>query len=171
MLDHVHETSLEAETIEMTPPHAHRRATEAYHKSHHFLVYEQDTPCFVCGVRNSTLKDDHANKFKAKAIETHHWPIEWSMQNACDIHKVHKHFPEVIDQETFHVFIDSPRNLLVLCDQCHRSRERGVHHLLASDFAVMPYLLDTYVLVSDRDHAKLAAAHDEEVIKAEIPGD
>lgn len=172
-INHVHSTFLETpENIEMTPPHEERRETEAYRKSHHFLVYEQDTPCHACGVRQSTLNDPAANKLESKQMETHHYPIEWSLQNAVDVNRLHKIFPEVIDKETFHAFIDSPRNLLVLCDVCHRSPLRGVHHLLAQDWAILPFLLDSYVLVSDRDHAALAEKHDEEVLKGiTAPGD
>lgn len=165
--EHVHATPLAVETVELTPPHDKRRETEAYRKSHHFLVVEKDSPCVICGVRRSTLADPKQNPLSAKAIESHHYPIEWSLGHCCDVHKVHARFPQVIDHETLEAFIDSPANLLVLCDMCHRSKQRGIHHLLTQDFAILPFLLDDYIVVSDKAHAAQAEAHDEDVLKAE----
>jgi hypothetical protein len=164
-IDRVHETRLEVESIDLTPPHPPRHETEAYHKSHHFLIYEKDSPCVVCGVRHSTLADPVRNPLKARYLETHHSPIEWSLASACDIRKVHAKFPQVIDEETFQAFIDSPVNLVVLCDKCHVSREYGVHHLSVPDWMIRPFLLDSYIVASDPAHAAQDEAHDAEIIR------
>jgi hypothetical protein len=163
-IDHVHETTLAVETVELTPPHAERRETETYRKSHHFLVVERDSPCLVCGVRNSTLSDPAKNPFSAKALESHHYPVEWSLAHACDPRKVHEKFPQVIDRATLEAFIDSPPNLLILCDLHHRSMQSGIHHLLAQDFAILPFLIDGYIVVSDKTNATQAETHDAEVL-------
>lgn len=166
IIDHVHATQQTVETIELTPPHAPRVETEAYKRAHEFLVLEQDTPCFVCGVRHSTLNSDQ-NIYKATAIETHHFPIERSLVDACDPNKVHSHFPEVIDRATLELFVDSPRNLLVLCDVHHRSLAYGIHHLLAQDFSVLPYLYDHYTVVATAA-TEAAAIQQDEAIVAEV---
>lgn len=114
-LQHVHVTSEGVASYEMTPPHPPRIETPAYHKTHDYLINKMDKPCDVCGVKKSTLGDATQNPFGAKDIETHHYPIERSLMDACDPDKVHKQFPEVIDQATLEAFVDSPRNMLVLC--------------------------------------------------------
>lgn len=166
-IDHVHATPLTVSVIELTPPHDKRRETAAYQRSHHFLVVEQDTPCYVCGVRNSTLNDPAQNKVGAKALESHHAPIEWSLMDAVDPLKAHRQFPQVIDRETLEAFIDSPANLLILCDVHHRDKQRGIHHLLWQDFAILPFLYDDYIVVADQAQAVQAEAHDEQIIENE----
>ena len=37
------------------PEHAPRTASALYTRTHHQLVYDEDRPCVVCGVRRSTL--------------------------------------------------------------------------------------------------------------------
>lgn len=144
----VHPTMEQVASIELTPPHAARTETPEYKKSHDYLVNQQDKPCLVCGVSKSTLKDPAKNVFGAKAMETHHYPIEWSLQDACDPDKVHKFYPEVIDRETLAKFVDSPRNLVVLCDVHHRSTATGIHHLLVQDWVILPFLFDGYSIAA-----------------------
>lgn len=155
------------ETVELTPPHAERRESATYRRSHRFLIEEQDKPCVVCGVRNSTLHDPTVNRSKANALETHHYPVEWSLAHAVDPLKLHRQFPQVIDRDTLEAFIDSPANLLVLCDVHHRSVQCGIHHLSTQDFAILPFLYDGYVVVADKAHAAQAEAHDEEILEDE----
>lgn len=152
----VHITPEEVATFEITPGHAPRVETEEYKKAHTYLVYDQDTPCLVCGVSHSTLSDSQKNRYGAKALETHHYPIERSLMNACDIEKVHKKFPQVVDEKSFEMFVDSAANLIVLCDIHHRSLEQGIHHLLVQDFMILPFLKDHYQIVAtakDKDAA------------------
>lgn len=155
----VHVTHEEVANLEMTPPHPPREETPLYRKAHHFLVVEKDSPCEVCGVRNSTLSDPNHNPWKATALETHHYPIERSLMDACDPRKVHLDFPQVYDQPTLETFIDSPANLKVLCSVHHRSPELGIHHLLPADFAVLRYLKEHYQIVATaQDMQQIEAA-------------
>lgn len=156
----VHVTQDTVASFELTPPHPPRVDTPEYRASHNNMVIVDDLPCHVCGVKNSTLSDPTKNIFNAKCLETHHYPIERSLMNACDPKKINLAFPQVHDKETFDVFIDSEQNLLVLCDVHHRSMEQGIHHLLAQDFAVLPYLWDHYQIVArsyDAANAAIAA--------------
>src|SRR5256885_1816625 len=75
ILKRVHVTTESVCNLELTPPHPPRTETAAYRRAHHFLVVEQDSPCLVCGITNSTLSDKAANVFAATAIETHHSPV------------------------------------------------------------------------------------------------
>lgn len=168
IITQVHITPEQVATFEITPPHAPRVETEIYKKAHTYLVYTQDTPCLVCGVSHSTLHDPQKNRYGSKALETHHYPIERSLMNACDIAKVHKRFPQVIDTQTFEAFIDSAANLVVLCDVHHRSMEQGIHHLLVQDFMVLPFLKDHYQVVATAQDKDKAVQIDMQI---EVPGD
>lgn len=165
-LDHVHETSESVASVEETPPHAPRIETPEYKKAHEYLVHTQDKPCMICGVRNSTLKDATQNPFGATALETHHWPIERSLMDSCDPDKVHKQFPQVIDRATLEAFVDSPSNLLVLCNVCHRSPEHGIHHLLPQDFFIQPFLWAGYQVAATPQEATQVQEADEKIEEA-----
>lgn len=162
-----HATPIETPRYEMTPPHPPRIDTPLYEKSHKFLVHDQDTPCRVCGVRQSTLLDPTKNIHGAKDIETHHFPIERSLADACDPIKVHKVFPYVIDRETLMHLVDSPDNLIVLCDYCHRSPERGIHHLLVQDWAILPFLYDNYQITATQADVAAVEAENSRIIAKE----
>ncbi len=167
VVSHVHVTHEEVASSEFTPPHPPREETPAYRRAHHQLVVVEDRPCSVCGVRNSTLGNQGKNPFGAQALETHHYPVERSLADACDWRRVAAAFPQagIRDEASFLAWIDSPGNLLVLCDVHHRSPQRGIHHLLPQDFAIQPYLKDGYVVAGEvADQAILA--RDEQIAEA-----
>lgn len=164
-LTHVHQTTFDVAEVEMTPPHLPREETPIYAKTHRHLVYTLDTPCAICGVRNSTLKDPKENPFGAAAIETHHYPIERSLLNACDPKKVHVIFPQVKDYASLEAFIDSEENMMVLCDIHHRHPHYGIHHILAQDFFIQPFLYKGYEIVAEEEDAAKVRAANERVLK------
>jgi hypothetical protein len=164
-LSHVHATIEGVATVEMTPPHPPREETPEYVRTHHHLAKVLDSPCAMCGVRNSTLHDPKENPFGAKAIETHHYPIERSLLDACDPKKIGIVFPQVTDQATLEEFVDSEHNMMVLCDVHHRHPLHGIHHLTPQDFFVQPFLIEGYqVVVTKEDEAK-AMAIDERLMR------
>jgi hypothetical protein len=167
ILSHVHATSEGVAAIEMTPPHPPREETPEYVRAHRHLVKVLDEPCAMCGVRNSTLHDPQQNPFGATALETHHYPIERSLLDACDPAKVGVVFPQVKDKATLEAFVDSEHNLMVLCDVHHRHPLHGIHHLTPQDFFVQPFLLAGYqVVATPQDEAQVLAA-DEQLIQRE----
>jgi hypothetical protein len=168
-LTRVHTTTFDVAEVEMTPPHAPREETPLYARTHRALVYTLDTPCAICGVRQSTLDDPKQNLFGAKAIETHHYPIERSLMNACDPKKVGVIFPHVKNYETLEEFIDSDENMMVLCDIHHRHPHYGIHHVLAQDFFIQPFLYKGYQVVADEDDADKVRATNERVLKRFAP--
>ncbi len=168
-LQHVHATTVEVAAVEMTPPHPPRENTPIYMRTHHHMVYTQDTACAICGVRNSTLPDPKENPFHASAIETHHYPIERSLLNACDPRKVHVIFPQVKDHESLEAFIDSEENIMVLCDIHHRHPYYGIHHILAQDFFIQPFLFGGYQVVAKGEDAQQVMQANEKVIKSHQP--
>lgn len=170
-LSHVHATGEGLATVEMTPPHPPREETPEYAAAHHHLTKVLDEPCAMCGVRNSTLHDPKQNPFGATAIETHHYPIERSLMDACDPLKVGVVFPQVKDRATLEAFVDSENNLMVLCDIHHRHPLHGIHHLAPQDFFVQPFLLEGYqVVTTQQDEAQVLAADEQLIEKIEKKG-
>lgn len=164
-LSHVHATVEGVATVEMTPPHPPREETPAYVRAHHHLTKVLDSPCAMCGVRNSTLHDPKENPFGAKTIETHHYPIERSLLDACDPKKIGIVFPQVKDQATLEEFVDSEHNLMVLCDVHHRHPLHGIHHLTPQDFFVQPFLIEGYQVVVTKEEQAKAMEIDEKLVK------
>lgn len=136
-----------------------------YLRTHHHLVDKLNSPCAICGVCKSTLHNPKENPFEAKDIETHHYPIERSLLNACDIKKLHAIFPQIKDHASLESFIDSEENMMVLCDIHHRHPHYGIHHLLAQDFFIQPFLYGGYQVVADEEDAAKVMAANERVIK------
>lgn len=165
ILSHVHATTEGIAAVEMTPPHPPREETPEYAKAHHHLTKVLDEPCAMCGVRNSTLDDPRQNPFGATAIETHHYPIERSLLDACDPKKVGLVFPQVTDQASLEAFVDSEQNLMVLCDIHHRHPLRGIHHLTPQDFFVQPFLLKGYQVVTTQEDEAAVMAADEKLVE------
>ena len=136
------------------PPHSPRTASALYTRTHHQLVYIEDRPCVVCGVRNSTLGGPLALAVGAKALETHHNLIEWAGQNEIDYDKLaadhpdlttlgalagayHAHlnansgrFEGTLDPAIVTAFIDSADQLIVACDAPSSELRQGhpQHH-------------------------------------------
>ncbi len=166
-ISQVHLTPIDVSTIELTPPHPPRVETPEYKKAHDHLVIELDTPCKICGVRNSTLKYPAQNPFNAQALETHHYPIERSLADACDPKSVAIVFPQVKDRDTLNAFVDSEANLLVLCDVHHRSIQYGIHHLTVQDFFIQQFLYAGYQVVATPQDATQVEAQDAKVVAAD----
>lgn len=165
-LQHVHITPLSIATDELTPPHPEREATPAYERARHFLIVTKNSPCEICGVTQRTLKNAAKNPYGAVQMEAHHYPVEWSLADACDPRRVHRDYPQVYDRATLAAFIDSPANLKILCDQCHRSPEHGIHHLATSDWIIQRYLYKSYRVAARAKDATAALAADEQIMRA-----
>jgi hypothetical protein len=99
-------------------------------------------------------------------MESHHYPIARALMNACDPRRVHRDYPQVYDMATLAAFVDSPANLLVLCDQCHRSPEHGIHHLTPQDWIIQKYLRPSYLAVATAKDATTVVASDESIMVA-----
>lgn len=104
------------------PTHDPRRASAEYERVHHHLIYELDEPCWVCGVRQSTLP-------AGQHMETHHWWVELALANSIDPAKILAQFPEMgaADDEHLRAWLDSESNMLVLCPRHHRDGTHGIH--------------------------------------------
>lgn len=113
------------------PEHQSRKASAEYRAVHHRLIYEMDEPCWICGVRNSTLGDPQQNPRGATAMETHHWHVEWALANSIDPAKIVADFPALGTADDGHLrqWLDGEGNMLVLCDACHRHGLYGIHSI------------------------------------------
>lgn len=165
-LARVHITRESVSTWEMTPPHAERESTPEYERAHHFLIYMKNSPCVICGVTRRTLGNVKRNPYGAAQMESHHYPIARALMDACDPRRVHHDYPQVYDMATLAAFVDSPANLLVLCDQCHRSPEHGIHHLTPQDWIIQKYLRPQYVIAAAQKNAAMIEAADDALMQA-----
>ena len=111
---------------EIIPGHPDRFATEEYRQTRHLLIVVLDTPCEICGVRNSTLSDPDQNPHGSKSLETHHYPIQRELADACSWGKVARDYGKyVIDQASFLKFVDSPANMKCICSTLSPRRTGG----------------------------------------------
>jgi hypothetical protein len=147
--------------LEMYPAHPPRADTPEYRATHKLLTHTLDQPCRDCGVRLSTLGDPTQNPHGAKQMETHHWPLQREFADALDPLKVGKEFPTVTDRKSMNMFIDSPLNMLVLCDVDHRSPTRGIHHINESLEACKRFLIDGYIIADKATNQVADLAIDE----------
>ena len=127
-------TDAHAQTRRLTetvfyPDHSPRKASAEYRKTHDHLINVLDEPCWVCGVRKSTLADPAQNTRKSTQLETHHWNVEWALANGLSLEKLLADFPAMgaADDEHLRAWLDSEGNMLVLCDVCHRHPLYGIH--------------------------------------------
>lgn len=149
-----------AETA-LYPEHKPRRPSPQYLANHHRMVVIEDRPCLVCGVRNSTLKDEARNPRGATALETHHHYIEWALINAIDLSKFNRKIVPVLrartgDTATYgHDFTQEEMaewiaghegNLWVLCSVCHRHSLVGIHAITGPIWGCQDMLIDGYDL-------------------------
>lgn len=102
------------------PAHAQRSESPEFAANKRTLVTKLDTPCFSC-------------KSKDKR-EVHHFVIEWAEWDNADPDKVLErmhHFDiygyaaQLGDKPV--ASPDDIRNLMVLCEQCHRAAGTGIH--------------------------------------------
>jgi hypothetical protein len=156
---------------EFYPPHPPRKETSEYRATHKLLINVLDQPCHSCGVRKSKLLDPTQNRLGSKQMETHHYPVQREYIDAVDWHKVAQDFKQVIDRDSLVKFVDSPANMLVLCDVCHRSTTHGIHHLLTSDWLIEKYLFDGYVLIDAAANAQNDILIDNEIVTINVPLD
>ncbi len=149
----------ELDEIAFYPAHDKRRESPAYKKVHDKMVRDEDRPCLICGVRNSTLRDPKANTYGAKAIETHHHVIEWALANAISVEKFNKHmlphlrkrhpdsheYSQDFTQEQILDWVDHDEdNLWVLCDVHHRAKYLGIHEITFPIWGPMDLLRDDF---------------------------
>ena len=118
------------------PAHPPRRASAEYRRVHDHLVKELDEACWICGIRRST----------GGRMETHHYRLEWALAwpGLIDPALVLADFPAMGEADDPHLraWLDSEANMLVLCDEHHRSGTTGIHSITYPAWVAQRYLRD-----------------------------
>jgi len=138
------------------PGHEPRTASNVFHASHDQLIKDGDSPCFICGVKKSTLDDLTQNLHGSKQMELHHWIIEWSLANATDFDKLKIAHPDFTDWDkvqandpsTYKYFVDSVYNGMVLCDVHHRATYRGIHAIEYSVWIAQKFIKSDFKFIN-----------------------
>lgn len=128
------------------PDHAKRTESAEFRANKRRLVTQLDAPCWTCSSREGR--------------EVHHIH-EWSLWEALDPKKV---------LDTLHAFdpygythaagdkpIESPddiRNLVVLCEKCHRGENQGVHDLTMPIWVAQRAVKDGMDITQAIEHVK-----------------
>lgn len=177
-LSHVHETTENLSTIELTPPHDPRTETPIYKAIHERLLFQEDRPCFTCGVRHSDLQDPARradvtiNPYGAKVMESHHVVVERSLANAVDPALVAKVYASVHQFKTFIEWVDgSEDNIKPFCDQCHRLADHAIHRAAWQDVSATRFGIrgpdgKPYQFVATAKDASQVEAKDEQIEQA-----
>lgn len=146
------------ETITFKIYHADHgeRQTKLFNKTKHHLINVLDTPCFICGSKEQR--------------EIHHYLIEFADENSADwddkpwdetletgevIHhktgKMREAYPD-FDWANFKEptdFVDSERNMLVLCKRHHTGRNHGIHYLPYPIWIMQKYRKQGFIFSPD----------------------
>ncbi|MFM0554797.1 hypothetical protein P0D69_28075 [Paraburkholderia sediminicola] len=119
------------------PDHPPRTESSLFRHTKHQLVAVLDTPCKVCGSKDKR--------------EVHHFHAEWADANGIDWDKMRKLHPD-FHWETFvsaEDFIDSPYNMMVLCEKHHRAPNHGIHHMPYPDWVMQMNKLESFSFSPD----------------------
>jgi len=102
------------------PEHAQRTESAEFGHNKRTLVTKLDTPCFSCGSKEKR--------------EVHHFVIEWALWDDADpakvLQKCHQFDIYGYAGQLGDKPINSPddiRNLVVICQDCHRGKGTGIH--------------------------------------------
>jgi hypothetical protein len=115
--EHEHEFKESLEVDLFYPDHPPRKESNLFSKTKRHLVHDLDTPCWVCGSKESR--------------EVHHFHVEWAFADGVDWDKMKVLHPD-FNWSTFKSaedFVDSEYNMMVLCAEHHRHKDRGIHNL------------------------------------------
>lgn len=111
------------------PEHDVRHASRRYRNTHHLLIQWLDTPCWICGIRQSDVDRFPAAIRRHWQLETHHFQVEWAAQNGLDLERVTRDWPDLDDRKKVADWVDSEGNMMVLCAQHHRAGRTGIHSI------------------------------------------
>jgi 5-methylcytosine-specific restriction endonuclease McrA len=103
------------------PEHVQRTESEEFRRNKLRLVRKLDLGCWVCGSRD-----------KREVHHIHEWSLAPSLDMSKALDTLHCFDPygfTAHDPETPLSGPDDLRNLLVLCETCHRGADAGVHRL------------------------------------------
>lgn len=134
------------------PDHIQRSSSPEYTKTHKKLCVELNLPCWVCGKNRPEVQ-----------TESHHFFCEWADQTAVDWNRFAefiKKFPNPQTGELFAdkfswdevqknptLFVDSVYNMIILCEEHHRDKVKGIHHVPFPNWIVQSFPLSGFVFL------------------------
>jgi hypothetical protein len=121
------------------PTHPPRKASALYRKTRKDLCARLG--CFICGAM--------------EGLEAHHFFVAWAALEAVDWQRFGEAAQNLYNPQTgIHLgtsfdwskvaarpvsFVDSPANMVVLCEEHHRSEQRGVHQVPFPDWILQRF--------------------------------
>lgn len=108
---------------------------------------KKDPELYKCAVGNH--RDDYSECSLDKPLELHHHFVEYALANGVDLKWLEVDFPGISNPDEVGAWIESPANLLLLCERHHRGAD-GVHVLSAADYEAMKYVRDLIVKSDDK---------------------
>lgn len=121
-----------------------------YAENHTLLVYKKKLPCFICGKKYS----------REDPLITHHFYCEKAAQYSIDWKKfgefakncyniqtgenIGANFDWDEVEKTPDLFVDSAENLIVLCNEHHMSKNRGIHYVPFPEWILQKYPKDGF---------------------------
>jgi len=121
-----------------------------YAENHNLLLYIKKLPCFICGKKHSSNDP----------LITHHFYCEKAAQNSVDWkmfgefakncyniqtgENIGANFDWDKVEKNPELFVDSTQNLIVLCNEHHMSKNRGIHYVPFPEWILQKYPKDGF---------------------------
>jgi hypothetical protein len=119
------------------PDHPPRTESPLFARTKRKMITHDDIPCFICGTK--TLR------------EVHHYFVEWAFADGVDWELMRSMHPN-FDWSKFKDpadFVDSPYNMLILCQAHHRGQHTGIHYMPYPLWIMQKHKRHDYVLTID----------------------
>ena len=108
------------------PEHERRTTSPEFAHTRHQMIDVERKVCEICGT--------------PQKLEVHHFYIEWSLTNAVDWEKFKVDYPQFAHYNTIEKFVDSPDNMMILCQDHHRHKDKGIHCMDFPEWRIQKYL-------------------------------
>lgn len=120
------------------PPHPPREEDPHYKDFNHFhRTTKNDPEIYQCVVGKH--RNDFSECSLDKPLELHHHFVEFSLQNGIDLKWLEVDYPGISNPDELGAWVESPDNLLWLCERHHRG-SGGVHVASAADYEAERYV-------------------------------
>lgn len=119
------------------PAHERRASasTTEFRRSRHQLIEVEQRGCWTCGTREK--------------LESHHYYIEWSLQNAVDWQAFIRDFPQWAKYPNVGAFVDSVDNQRILCARHHRRKGVGIHTSDYPEWQIQRWIMPGFVYTQE----------------------
>lgn len=123
------------------PEHERRSESVEFRHTKFKLLKKENRGCFICGTHEK--------------LEVHHFYIEWALMNAVDWDIFLKDYPQFSNYNSIEEFVDSPDNMMILCQKHHRHRDFGIHMMDFPEWRIQKFIKkDFKYQKEEHDNAK-----------------